>query len=224
MATDDEDALYDVGDQCSLWADYSGWGPRWWNVFILAAVASRVDDDDMVRLAIGSSPTETDKTAMLQQTTVRVGDMDQCVRPGWTLPADADPRGASTAHAPASPHNRQSPTADTTHGMHKAAPQTCRKSKAPASNVGAAQARRRTSYLSATQRRQSVAARAAARAAQSASQVILPAFRLHRIFLHTARVSIGTAIIWDLCSGPFKSMAMCGSSPCCGLCFGHGSR
>ena len=85
MASDDE-PLFTLGEQCGLHADYPGCGPCWWNVFVISIVTSLVDDDDLIQLAIGNTPDETDMAAMTQQITIRVSTSANSLRPGWIFP------------------------------------------------------------------------------------------------------------------------------------------
>ena len=85
MASDDE-PLFTLGEHCGLHADLPGHGPCWWNVFVISIVTSLVDDDDLIQLAIGNTPDETDMAAMTQQITIRVSTSANSLRPGWIFP------------------------------------------------------------------------------------------------------------------------------------------
>ena len=68
--------------------------------------------------------------------------------------------------------------------------------------------RRTTSKSTAAQRTAAGRSVAASRAARAAANVNSPAVPWHLLFLACTVVTLDHSIVWDLCSGPFKSMAM----------------
>ena len=106
MASDDEpEPLFVLGEQCGLhiYADYPDHGLRWWNVFVIAIATSLIYDGDLIQLAIGDTPDETDRAAMTQQVTIRVSTSGHSLRPGWILPRTNDRH--DDGHDPADDQN-----------------------------------------------------------------------------------------------------------------------
>ena len=186
MSSDDEG--FSPGDRGQLLTTYPGWGEQWWNVHVISTVVPLVGGGDIIRLAIGDSPLETDPQRMAHQVAIPETDVDDSFRPGLTYPS---PRPA--------PAPRPSPAHDGPHAFPPSARAypsgaAARPPQDPGSPSGTPAAKRqsklsarRNAYLGATARRRAAARRAAAKAALAASSTKSPATPWHRLFFGLRR-------------------------------------
>lgn len=152
----------------------------WWNAVVTGSgFQPRHHTDTALTVAVGHAPTQTDN--LRYQISLSATDLRTDLRRSWTQPCEADARPAPAAPAPA---------------------------PAPSARLPPLPATRRSRYAGASarrQRRRDGHQAAAARAAAARSPAV--AMRRHLLFLACTTVTVSHVILWDVCSGPFKSLA-----------------
>ena len=96
MSSDDEG--FSPGDRGQLLTTYPGWGEQWWNVYVISTVVPLVGGGDIIRLAIGDRPLETDPQRMAHQVAIPDTDVTTPSAPAGPTPVPA--RLRRHAHLP----------------------------------------------------------------------------------------------------------------------------
>ena len=180
-------------------------GPGWWNAIVESHHPTR--DQDGVAMVVRTGPDRlcVDPHRMRFWVELTRDDLETQIFPGWRMPASpsrgavANSRSRGAAPAPASGvRARRGETPARRSGATTAEPVSSRQSRAV----------RRQEYLNGTLRRHRERRRRVAEAVGAALARPRQGTPRHMLWLAARKVVAGTAILWDICSGPHKSMAL----------------
>ena len=213
-------------------SDQPSTGVAWWNVTVIKHTPGPTAHDTILQLGMGNKPFETDPRRMVHTIALSRTDLDDTVqqrhlKQGWRsaspsiIIVDSTTQDGRVAEPPApSQQSTRRHTVDDSVRRRAPGPGGASTPKRPRTstndgfqrpadaNATSPRQRRRNKYVDGASRREAKARRDAAKAATAARRVNSPAMPRHALFLATMKLVIGTTMIWDICSGPFKSIAM----------------
>ena len=190
--------LLRAGARVQVWcaATEQGRPAGWWNAIVRTSGVAMTPTAVAVIVDMGDRPHTVDGGEMSQSVRISRRDVETVVmRAGW--------RTAATDDA--------APVVATGRGRERRRRGDVRRMDgggSAAAAVGDARAHRLRTYEANAARRAASGRRARARAVMAANAVHQPAVRWHRQLLATRPIRPGMTMVWDVCSGPFKSMAM----------------
>ena len=200
-----QDSTLPPGTQLRLLYHHATRGAEYWNGVVVSnheapgptGLAMRVRTHRTLR-------TCTNPARMFSEVELTLEELDSQIMPGWAVASSGAaisvPGRSPTVALPTSvatvPPDAHAPGDDSCSGTHLTVTQR------------ALRASRRVEYLSGADRRRRDGQKSAAEAMQVALKRPRQGSPRHMLWLLTTGMVLGTTIVWDICSGPNKSMAL----------------
>ena len=204
-SSDTQNSTLPPGTQLRLLYHHSTRGAEYWNGVVVSNHVAPGPADLAMRVRTHRTlRTCTNPSRMFSEVELTLEELDSQIMPGWAV--------ASSGAASAVPGQSPSvllpmpvaavPTGARTAGVsdYPGVP--------PAVTQRALRASRREEYLSSADRRHRDSQKNAALAMQTALGRPRQGSLRHMLWLMTIGMSLGTTVVWDVCSGPNKSMAL----------------
>ena len=202
---DGSDGELPPGTHCQLYYDHPRDGPGYWNAVVDSNAQPCAPGEVAMVVRTGATPLCTDIRRMRYHVELTLSDLDTQISPGWRLPRP----GGAGAHAgddPPEPASRLTAHRSTFTSDRSSAGAGASVDTVPSARQS--RATRRQQYADGSARRRRVRQRHTAAAMQSALSRPRQGTPRHMLWLMSTTFMLGTPLLWDVCSGPHKSMAL----------------